>query len=133
MPSLEVRLVALLLRHPEAVEEVRRRLPEWAADAAVAPILARIEGADAAKAAVWIDEMEPGPRAVMLEALAWQAPDGGKEAIGDYLERMEARRDEARWQALVERVRAGETADSVMREVREAAERMNRHKWRKEG
>lgn len=133
LPSLEVRLVALLLRHPETVGEVRRRVPEWAESPTVAPILDRLEHFGAAVSAAWIDEIEPGCRAMVLEAMAWEGPDGGNEAIGDYLERLEARIDQARWQALVERVRAGETAESVMREVREAAERMNRHKWRKEG
>jgi DNA primase len=133
LPSVDVELMAALVRHPEAIGEVRQRLPRWAEAGTMAQVLDRIATHQARELASWLDQIEPPARTWLLEAMTWQGPDGGKVAIDDYVERIKARYDQERYHTLLEQVRHGDMTEDVMKEIQDAVERIRQHKVRKEG
>ena len=133
LPSVDVELLAALIRHPDAIPAVRQQVPEWAGQLGVSQALEWI-GRDARQpVAAWIDEVDPTVRGMVMQAYTWQGPDGGHEAIEDYVVRIKERYDQERYHTLQERLRSGENQEELMREVREATERLRQLKLRKEG
>ncbi len=133
LPSVDVELLAALLKHPEAIPGVRAKVPEWPRDRHLETALDFIVSRGADDLADWIDVVEADARWLVLEALEWQGPDGGQAAIDDFVEWIQQRTEQERLQTLQERVRRGEYAEELMGEVRAAMERLGRQKARKEG
>jgi DNA primase len=133
LPSVDVELLAGLLRYPEDIEGVRQQLPDWASQPGISHVLDCISEGQGRPMAEWIDGVEAKARGMVLEANAWQGPDGGHEAIRDYVARIKERYDQEWYHTLQERVRSGENQEDLMRDVQEAMERLRRLKLRKEG
>ncbi len=133
LPSVDVELLAALLRHPQAIPDVRAKVPEWPREGHLETTLDFILTRGTDNLADWIDGVESDGRRLLLEALEWQGPDGGQTAIDDFVERIKERGEQERLQTLQERARQGECAEELMREVRAAMERLGRQKARKEG
>ena len=133
LPGVDVELLAALIRHPEAIDVVQHEVPEWADQLGLSHALKCLQQAGGEATARWIDELDAEARARVLEAHAWAGPDGGPAAISDFVRRIKERYDQERYHILQERVRSGENQEELMREVREATERLRQVKLRKEG
>ncbi|MCL4521834.1 MAG: DNA primase [Firmicutes bacterium] len=133
LPSVDVELLAALLRHPDAIGEVRKQLPEWTNQEGMSEALEWIAQNAGRGVASWIDGVPSEARGMVMEANAWQGPDGGQAAILDFVARIKERYEQEGYHTLQERVRRGENQEDLMREVREAAERLHQLKRRKEG
>lgn len=139
LPSVQVRLVASLLRHPEALPEAQSEIEKWETDPQLLEVLAAIAKREHhpdegwAGWSGWIEGLDGTARQLVLEALAWEGPDGGKRVINEYVEALRRQADEGRWRILQERIRRGEQAADVLTEVREMARRLERYKIRREG
>ncbi|HBQ94144.1 MAG TPA: hypothetical protein DD856_02855 [Sulfobacillus sp.] len=117
-PSYDVYLLALLVRHPEYVGKVRETLPEWITEHALTQILDELEhGRSTAEMAGQIDTMDTNVRSLVLEALAYDGPDGGSRVFDDVLKAIKKQRDTARWNALIVRLKQGENSPELFREI----------------
>ncbi|MBX5466786.1 MAG: DNA primase [Firmicutes bacterium] len=133
LPSVVSQLVATLIRHPEEVPRVLAELPEWQADPVWGRLLSSIAAGEAADPARWLDALPAAAQPWAAEALAWDGPDGGSQAVADYLRALRAEADFRRWQGLQERIRRGDETEDVLTEIRELAGRLQRHKVRRGG
>ncbi len=124
-PSHDVYLLALLIRHPEHVDEVRRELPDWIEKRGLGDVVARIEeGQSPAEISSQIDTMEPGLRSLVLEALTFDGPDGGMRVIKDTVKVIQRREDYVHWQSLIERLRRGESTAQLLEEIQQVQSRI---------
>ncbi|AUW93227.1 MAG: DNA primase [Sulfobacillus thermotolerans] len=118
-PSLDVYLLALLLRHPEHVALVREELPDWIEKYHLSDIVTHIEmGQSPAELSSLIDTMDPGLRSLLLEAITFDGPDGGIRVIKDTIKVIRRREDYRHWQSLIERLRQGENTEALREEIR---------------
>lgn len=124
-PSHDVYLLALLIRHPEHVDEVRRELPDWIEKRGLGDVVARVEeGQSPAEISSHIDTMEPGLRSLVLEALTFDGPDGGMRVIKDTVKVIQRREDYVHWQSLIERLRRGESTAQLLQEIQQVQSRI---------
>lgn len=124
-PSHDVYLLALLVRHPEHVDEVRRELPDWIEKRGLGDVVARVaEGQSPAEISSQIDTMEPGLRSLVLEALTFDGPDGGMRVIKDTVKVIQRREDYVHWQSLIERLRRGESTAQLLEEIQQVQSRI---------
>lgn len=124
-PSHDVYLLALLIRHPEHVDEVRRELPDWIEKRGLGDVVARVEeGQSPAEISSHIDTMEPGLRSLVLEALTFDGPDGGMRVIKDTVKVIQRREDYVHWQSLIERLRRGESTAQLLEEIQQVQSRI---------
>lgn len=117
-PSYDVYLLAFLIRHPEYVGKVREVLPEWIKEHDLTQVLDYLEHAQPiAEITRQIDVMERDQRRLVLEALAFDGPDGGSRAFEDILYAIARQRDNVRWKALIDRLKQGENSPELIREI----------------
>lgn len=135
LPALDVRLISALIRHSDWVDRVRDRLPQWTDREEIAEALSAIQsGQLASNPARWVEESaSSGAKALVIEAMKYEGPDGGNEAIEDYLCAIEYRQDQTRWQELIERVRSGENDPDLMSQVKLLQRRVQYYRGGKEG
>ncbi len=117
-PSHDVYLLALLFQHPEAASRVMEVLPEWVQRNGLADVLRKLEmGLLARDVTSDVDAMDPDLRALVLEALTLEGPDGGIRVIEDTVKVIQRQEDDAQWQALIERLRRGENTPELLEEI----------------
>ncbi|WP_051351156.1 DNA primase [Sulfobacillus thermosulfidooxidans] len=124
-PSYDVYLLALLVRHPEYVGKVRETLPEWILEHDLTPVLDNLEqGRPLAELTSQIDRMETQVRRLVLEALAYDGPDGGPRVFEDVMQAIVRQRDNTRWKSLIARLKQGEDSPELIREIQALQSRL---------
>lgn len=120
LASHAVRLLALLLRHPDQVPLVMDELREWIKEQGLETVLEDVaQGRAARDTARWIELLDPSVRTTVMEAVNYQGPDGGTLEIKDYISAITRQRQLQRWNRLKERVyQEGSMAPEVLEEVR---------------
>ncbi len=118
--SHDVYLLAFLVRHPEHVGKVRETLPEWIIEHDLTKILEDLEqGASVSELTSQIDSMDTNVRSLMLEALAYDGPNGGARAVEDVLKAIKRQHGIDRWNQLMARLKQGENSPELFREIQE--------------
>lgn len=133
-PSPDVRLLAALIRRPEYVARVQKRLPEWLERDEVAAVVERIsKGASIRDLNRWIETADPAAQAMVLAALAHDEPDGGEAAIDHLMWGIEKEALYTRWRYLIERTRTGDTSPELMQEMQRLRPRLGFYQSGREG
>lgn len=135
VPRLEAGLVATVLRYPEeGCRRLQAALPEWPGKAAVTAVLDAVnQGMRLSSLAQWMDRLDPDARALVLEANAYQLPDGGIEAIDEYVRAIQYRQYQDAWNRLKERVANGERTPEVLAEVQRLQRYLDRFRMGSRG
>lgn len=119
LPTLDVRLLSGLQKHPERIPYVREELVEWSLEAPMNAVLDMIESGLVHEAKDIRDDVYGQEVSSMLAAVfSYQEPDGGIAAIDQTVEAIRLRRNQERWQRLMEQVGQGDQSPEVLEEVR---------------
>ncbi len=116
--SHDVYLLAFLVRHPEHVGKVRATLSEWIVEHDLTQILKDLEeGRPMSELTSQIDSMGIQVRSLVLEALAYDGPNGGVRALDDVLQAIKKQQDTDKWNRLMARLKQGENSAELIREI----------------
>ena len=129
LPSIEIRLLATVLERGEGLDRVVGQIPEWGQQPAVAAVLEAVaQGMRKNNLAIWVERLDESARGLALQANACAVPDGGVEAIDEYVRAIKYRRCQTRWDELKERIRQGDSSPDLLAEVQSVQQLLQRQK-----
>ncbi len=128
----EIWLLAALKRHPDQIERVKAALPEWSSQMRIQKILEDFLTRASAEGPTPVSDDQE------LEALYAaighnDGPDGGTQAIDDFIWAMQREIARHRYDEIKELIRQGQSDPELMEEVRQLGGRLEPYQDRKEG
>ncbi len=132
--SVEVWLLAALLRHPEEIERVRTALPEWSSRERIRVMLERIQAGELSDFETWVpSDGDPELESLYTAIRLYDEPDGGAGAIDDLIWSLDHAQARERYEEIRQLLRSGRGNPDLMDEVKRLGARLERYQHRKEG